>query len=346
MYRKKEKELRAALADYSAELCAEDKVYDPGHVFSESYKEKMRQVFTLGQRRSVRSRAWSTAAAVFAVAVIGVSLFISTTAANGRPTEYNQKTYPSGRHVCIETHMTFDDYGEIISKPAFIPEGFELAWSRSANPFYADGRSMYKNKQTGEYIRTEYYWAGLFQLDALQKKGQRADKLEVWPGVDLFCTISEKNVELFWTDPGSRIIFKVRSNMRLDELLAAYGSSPYDLPAGDPKWLPEGFELAEKTADTFWRQEKCIYKSSGGKTVELNKCSLYVFERVTADYGRYDVVTSPVYVNGIRCEYRFLSDGPEAFDLVYIDSTRAVVFVLSGDRISKEDAVRMLESIE
>ena len=346
MYSFSEKELRAALADYSAELCADDIVYDPGHVFSESYKEQMRRIFDLERRKPKRRITWQAAAAVLAAAVLGITVFTSIMAANGRPAELNKKTYSNSRNICIETFMTYDDYGETVSRPAIIPEGFELVWSRSVNPYYADGKSMYRNSQTGEYIRTEYYWASLYQLNALKKKGQRADKLDVWPDIDLFCSISGKTVELFWKDPRSSIIFKVRSNMRLDSILAAYGSSPYDLPAGDPKWLPEGYRLAKKSADSFWRQTNCIYSNNEWKTVELYKCSLYVFERVTADYGDSDVMISPVYVNDTRCEYRYLSDGQDLFDLVYIDRTRSMVFVLSGDRIPKEDAVRMLESIE
>ena len=227
----------------------------------------------------------------------------------------------------------------IICDPAGLPEGFVKAETYHSG-YYT--RKLYKNAETGDYIRFEYRKPTQAQVDRLEKRGQKAEPVTAANGVPMYYAAGSPN-ELFWYDADRKLIFSVESNLNRNMLLSSFASVDYRLPLYEPAWLPEGYEGIDKT-DYYPNYDITYYNPATDSYIYYSYSDLAETDLITIDQLGEDVIVEDVIINGEQSHYFPSANGNQDGDLVYIFETENIVIILTTD-IGIDNCVRFAESI-
>ena len=342
-----EEQLKIALKELAEERYAQLPFDGPDPEFSENYQKRKRQFIAMARdfdagapvhtkRRS--HRILRTAAAVLGILIISFAIVMAA----------SPKAYAAVRNWTINIYnkivdYTFnhsgDDHAVIICDPAGLPEGFVKAETYHSG-YYT--RKLYKNAETGDYIRFEYRKPTQAQADRLEKRGQKAESVTAANGVPMYYAAGSPN-ELFWYDKDRDLVFYAESNLDKDALLDCFASTVLRLPQYEPSWLPEGYVEADRM-DYYPNYDITYYNPSTDSYIYYNYGDQAETDLIAIDQLGYDIIAEDVIINGEHSYYYPSADGGPGEDLVYINNSNHIVFILTSD-IGKENCVRLIESI-
>ena len=343
-----EEQLKNAVTELAEERYASLPFDGADPEFSDNYQSRKRQFVAMakdfgaagnhGRTRRRRHRVLRTVAAVLGILIISFAILVVA----------SPKAYAAVRDWTINIYnkivdYTFnhseDDHAVIVCEPAGLPEGFERAETYHSG-YYT--RKLYRNAETGDYIRFEYRKPTKAQIANIEKRGQKAESVTAANGVPMYFAAGSPN-ELFWYDKDRNLVFYVESNLSKDALLDCFASVYLRLPLYEPSWLPEGYEVVDRM-DYYPNYDITYYNPSTDSYIYYNYSDLAETDLITIDQLGYDVIVEDVVINGEHSYYFPSADGGPGEDLIYINSTERIVLMLTSD-IGKENCVKLAESI-
>ena len=344
-----EEQLKKAVEEFVAEQYADLPVEGPDPVFSDSYQARKRQFIamvrdsgeasgstTVSTKRR-RHRVLRTVAAVLGILIISFAIvMVASPKAYAAVRDWTINIY--NKIVDYTFNHSEDDHAVIVCEPAGLPEGFERAETYHSG-YYT--RKLYKNAETGDYIRFEYRKPTKAQIANIEKRGQKAESVTAANGVPMYFAAGSPN-ELFWYDKDRNLVFYVESNLSKDTLLDCFASVDYRLPLYEPSWLPEGYTISfEDYSYPVLTQE---YSGIDGGFVSID-----IYDKAEIDllhiWNRDDVQPEKCSINNISALYYPSTENDPGSGIVLIDEKNDLVFVLVTNSLVKETMIRFCESI-
>ena len=331
-------DLRLAVAAYCRDLCADEPDYDPGHVFSDLYNERIRKILAVSRRQIHRRRVLRIAASIFIVlmlafgAVIAFNEPVRATVINWTINIYNNL-------VDITFNHSEDDHAYIICTPGELPEGFELAENYHSG-YYT--RNVYKSTE-GQYIKLEYRKPTEAQKRRIDKRGASSEIITSSMGVQMFLSAGNGKCDLFWYDADRDLAFYVESNLDSNTLIRCFDVLQMRLPLYEPTWLPEGYEETERANDYpyYW----IIYSDNGNNdSIIFSYTDMAESDLISVWKGDADTDYETVKVGGIKALLFLPNAFDSGIDLIWVDESRNLVYEISGI-MTKEEIIAVAESM-
>ena len=346
-----EEQLKNAVTELAEERYASLPFDGAEPEFSENYQNRKRQFVTMakdfgtagnhGRTRRRRHRVLRTVAAVLGILIISFAiLMVASPKAYAAVRDWTINIY--NKIVDYTFNHSEDDHAVIVCEPAGLPEGFERAETYHSG-YYT--RKLYKNAETGDYIRFEYRKPTKAQIANIEKRGQKAESVTAANGVPMYFAAGSPN-ELFWYDKDRNLVFYVESNLSKDALLDCFASVYLRLPLYEPSWLPEGYKEVQRmdhypyydivyaVSDTDLYQHIILY----------SYCDIAETDGLVIDRLGDKVAAEDVYIDDILCKYYPHTDGIEGGDLIIINEKDKLIYMIESD-LEKNLLLRFAESI-
>lgn len=331
-------DLRLAVAAYCRDLCADETDYDPGHVFSDLYNERIRKILAVSRRQIHRRRVLHIAASIFIVLMLA---FGAVMAFNEpvRATVINWTINIYNKLVDITFNHSEDDHAYIICTPGELPEGFELAENYHSG-YYT--RKVYKNAE-GQYIKLEYRKPTEVQKRRIDKRGTSSEIITSSMGVQMFLSAGNGKCDLFWYDADRDLAFYVESNLDSNTLIRCFDILQMRLPLYEPTWLPDGYEEVNDFSG-FLTHYIDYYYPKTGDYIYYGYSDMAETDMVFIDKLGDDIVVDQLLINGNQAYIFPETEGTFGSDLIIIDETNHIVFTISS-MLEREDLLILAESI-
>ncbi len=331
-------DLRMAVAAYCRDLCADDTVYDPGHIFSAFYNERIQRVLAISRRQIRRRRTLRMVASVYIV----LMLAFGTVMAFNEPVRaavINWTVNIYNKLVDITFNHVEDDHAYVICSPGELPEGFEQT-EKYHSGYYT--RYVYKNAE-GRFIKFEYRKPTEAQKQKIEKRGASSEIITSSMGVQMFLSEGNGKCDLFWYDADLDLAYYVESNLDKDTLVQCFDVVQMSLPLYEPTWLPDGYKETERADDYpyYW----IMYSGNEGNDgIIFSYTDMAESDLISIWKGETDIDYKTVKV-GDNKALLFL---PNAFDpgtdLILVDESRNLVYEISGS-LTEEEIIAVAESI-
>lgn len=334
-----EKDLKLAVAAYCRDLCAPEPEYDPGHVFSKRYNDQIRKILSMSRRQIYMKRALRMAASLFIVLMLSFgAVMLMNGSARAAFVNWTVNIY--NRIVDITFTHTGDDHAYIICTPGELPEGFELA------EYYHIGyytRSLYK-KAEGQYIKLEYRRPTEKQKQRIEARSAGAETAVSAQGVKMFLEEGRNVSHLFWYEPHQDLAYYVESDLDRETLLRCFDTLNMRLPLYEPTWLPSRYEETDRIYD--YPYNYIVYTDVNNPELLLlfYYSDMAETDLITIWKGHDDIEPESIALNNCNAFLFLPSKNDIGSELVWVDETNNLVFVLSGE-LSKEDIVSIANSV-
>ena len=346
-----EEQLKKAVEEFAEELYADLPVAGPDPEFSDNYQARKRQFIAMARDSGEASgsttvstkrrgrRVLRTVAAVLGILIISFAiLMVASPKAYAAVRDWTINIY--NKIVDYTFNHSEDDHAVIVCEPAGLPEGFERAETYHSG-YYT--RKLYKNAETGDYIRFEYRKPTKAQIANIEKRGQKAESVTAANGVPMCFAAGNPN-ELFWYDKDRNLVFYVESDLSKDSLLDCFASVNYRLPLYEPSWLPEGYGLSY--------EDQC-YPSLLKEYIDQNNSmlNLDIYDMAEVDIVNIwsrgdDVNMEECQINKTEAKYYPATETDPGSGIVWIDEKNHLVCIFTTDSLSKEELIRFSESVQ
>ena len=346
-----EEQLKAAVIAYAEALYAPEPEGVPEHVFSERYEERKRQNIELARkldakrrRRAAARKALRSVAAVFVILVISFAM-IMTFSQTARAAVLNWFTETYNKIVYIRFNHVEDDHAVLICEPGALPEGFERTDVIHSGFYF---KKTYRNNETGEYIKFEYYKPTEKQLAKMAKNGENAEKYLIFDYYEAYYTEASGKKKLCWYDPDRNLAYFVESDMRdKDALINAFTEITFRLSHYEPTWLPEGYEECERVDDDAFKiayldkenNKRIYYKEYDMADVY----TIFIFKGVGENAD--DISQETISIGPMTVYYYPPTENERAADIVIIDDVNNLAFYCIAE-VSREELIRIAKSIQ
>ena len=337
-----DKEIEKAVIAYAEEYLGKLSAAPDTHVFSERYEKRRAQIVAFGaspMRRSRRRRTLRSAVAAVLVLLLSLGMIISFSAtARAAVLNWLKETY--NNIIRYEFIHQEDDHTYVICDPARLPDGFErIETTRVGNHTL----KVYKNAQTGEYLRFEYDKATDPMIAEVQKQSAGAEVLIHAGSIIKYCLEGGNNRRIFWYDQNRQLVFFVDSNLSREALADSIGGISLRLPLYEPTWLPEGYEEVERINVYPWVD--IVWQNNEDKMLIVDYVDMSEVDSINIWSRGDEVESEAVFVAGCSGLYYPSSERDPGDGLVWIDEEKRLVFIVSSESISKEMLIEFANSI-
>ncbi len=234
-----------------------------------------------------------------------------------------------------------DDHAELICAPESLPEGFDRVESVRNNNY---ALNVYKNPETGEYIRFEYSKASEALIAEVGRQSAVAELLTGSGSIEKYCLDAGTTRRVFWYDHQRQLVFFVDSNLSSTELAGCLEKIIIRLPLYEPVWLPEGYEEIIEERDIDYPGNLFVYADPAESVIAFIYYDMSELEGIAVDRLGDDLSAERLLINGNIGYYHPGNDTVPGSDLIIIDETNGLVFEINST-LSKYDIVHMAESI-
>ena len=342
-------QLKNAVALYAQALRMTEPSDVPEPVFSVGFKDRCRQNSALAagllkdKKRAARRRAFRSAAAVFVILLLSFAALMAFSTPV-RAAVIRWYTEVRDKVVQIRFNHSEDDHAFIICTPGDLPGGFECIETTHFGQYC---RKIYKNPETGHFIRFEYMKPTEKQKADIEKTAQNAEQYLVFEYYKMYLTKTRGTYKLCWYDPDRELVFYVRSDLDKDILVRTFSTIDFRLPLYEPVWLPEGFEEYDRTED--YPSINIHYSDNNGRQLHYEVTDRYVTDIVQISKGlglnSDEVLQETVTVRGMMGYYYPQTMHDNSSDMVLIDEKNDLVFILTGT-IEKSELIQIAENIK
>ncbi len=334
-----EEELNAAVCAYGDAWCRACPSPDPGHMFSERYLARKESILALAKTRQNRRRVLHSVASVFIVLVLSLGI-IAAASPTARAAVSNWLAETYNKLVKYAFTHNEDDHAYLICAPESLPEGFECVETKKEDEYTI---KVYKNAETGEYLRFEYSKATEAMKAEVEKQKAGAELLVRAGAIEKYCLDSGAARRVFWYDPQRELVFFADSSLSREALAASLKTISIRLPLYEPASLPEGYEEAERKDAYPW--VSIIWQNSAEKQLKLDYQDMSEADGVYVWSGGDEVVSEPVDIGGITGTYYPSSLHEPGSGVVWIDESQNIIFIINADALEKDDLIAFARSI-
>ena len=322
----------------------------PEHEFSEHFYSRMRENIELARksdaakrRKAARRKFWRSAAAVIAAIIIAFgALMVFSPEARAAVLNWTIEIYDKIVHYQFK-HVE-DDHAFIICTPQGLPEGFERT-EKYRGDYYS--RNVYRNAETGEYIKFEYFKPTEKQKEKIEKTGYNAEIYYVFDYYEMYYTESARKRKVCWYDPDRNLAFYAEGNLEKETFINTFTAIDFRLPRYEATWVPDGYIKGEME-DLFIKYNTDYYDEDGAANLflfysDMSEADLIWIGKGTGE-NTDDVFSESILINGFPATYYPPTENDVGSELVWIDNNNNLVFIVSGF-LSHDDMIRFAESI-
>ena len=227
-----------------------------------------------------------------------------------------------------------------------MPEGFERVIV-THNGYYF--KKIYKNHDTGEYIRFEYFKPTEKQIEKISAAGSDAEKYLIFGYYEAFLVQSGTEKQLCWYDPDRNLAFYVESDMKDKEsFLEAFSEIRVRLPHYEPTWIPEGYEECERVDEypsfSVYYKEQDSNRFIYFDVYDLAESNmLFVQKGVGEDMD--DVVCEMIMIGLMKAYYYPSTEHDSSAELILIDEEQNLEYWITAE-LYIDDLCKIAESIQ
>lgn len=347
-----EEQLKAAVSAYAEALIDLEKAEadkSPEHEFSEHFYSRMRENIERARKRKplklrkTRRSFWRSAAAVIATVIIAfVAVMEFSTEARAAVLSWAVFTYDKIVHYQF-SHVE-DDHAFIICTPQGLPDGFERT-EKYRSDYYS--RNVYKNAETSEYIKFEYYKPTEKEKAKIEKTGQDAETYYVFDYYKMYYTESAGKKKVCWYDLDRNLAFCAEGNLEKETFINTFSAIDFRLPRYEATWVPEGYIVGELTDLQVMRYVD-YYNDNGAVVLSFTYSDMSEMDLIWIGKGTGEnpdsIASETISINGCSATYYPSSSHDIGSELIWIDDHNKLVFLITGV-LSREGMIRFAESI-